>query len=113
MFKLKQVVLSTNFRFIVFLFLTLLILISSLPYFNIILSPPFTPQLIFLIFLLLYMGTFKFSVKFIFLIAFVFMLFSLLLSLFYEDSIAENSGNYIYFLLLTGFLMSLFEFLRK
>ena len=113
MFKIKRIVLSNNFRFVIFAFLTLLILISTLPYFNIVLNPPLSLQLIFLIFLLFYMGTFKFSIKFIFLIAFIFILFSLILSLLSEYSIAENSGNYIYFLLLVGFLLNLFKFLRK
>lgn len=104
----KKLIISNNFRFVIFFVLTLLILLSTLPYFNILLSP----QFILFLFLIFFVTVFEFGAEIISFIILIFIIFSLTLLLFSQDSIAENVGNHIYFLLLTNFSVILFKYFR-
>ena len=104
----KKLITSNNFRFAIFLVLTLLILLSTLPYFNILLSP----QFIYFLFLIFFITMFEFTVGIVSFTILVFIIFSLIVSLFFQGSSTEIVGNYIYFLLLTNFSVILFQYFR-
>ncbi len=104
----KKLITSNNFRFAIFLVLTLLILLSTLPYFNILLSP----QFIYFLFLIFFLTMFESAAETVSFIILIFIIFSLIVLLFFQGSSAEIVGNYIYFLLLTNFSVILLEYFK-
>lgn len=104
----KKIGFLNNFRYVIFLILSLLILLSTLPYFNILLSA----QFIFFLFLIFFPIMFEFRIEIVSFTILIFIIFSLIVSLFFQSSGAEIVGNYIYFLLLTNFSVILFEYFK-
>lgn len=109
MLQIKQVLSSYNFRLLTLAGIVILIILSTLPYFNLILSQ----QITLLLLLMVLVSILRFSFKFLFAIAMVFILFSLVLLLLSLNSTAEKLGNYAYMLLLLGFALSFIRFLNQ
>lgn len=106
MFRIKQIILS-NFQILILITAILVVLLSTLPYFNLVLSE----QVALLFFFILLSLLLKIRLRF-FLFALIFIIFSIALLLFSQNELAEKFGNYIYFFLLLGFTQIVFNFPR-
>ncbi len=109
MLDIKKIILSYNFRLVKLAGIVILITFSTFPYFNLILSQ----QIIILFLLVILLSALKLSFKFLFGIALVFIVFSVVISLLSLDATAEKLGNYAYILLFVGCLQSFVQYLRN
>lgn len=109
MLEIKKIFYSYNFRLLKLAGIIILVILSTFPYFNIILSQ----QIILLLLLAVFVSALKLSFRFLFGIALVFISFSLVISLFSLNATAEKLGNYAYILVLVGFIQSFIEYLKQ
>ncbi|MEK7572845.1 MAG: hypothetical protein AAB531_00315 [Patescibacteria group bacterium] len=91
------------------LILGALFLLSHLPYFSIFLSVDNIINIYWIIVVLIFWPPVKFS----FVLGIIFSLLACFFLILSQDAIAERSGNIIYFLIVTGFLQTLINHLRK
>lgn len=107
MLKIKEILHSRNFKVLILVGIAMLVVFSTFPYFNLIFG-----QQIMLLFLLTFLvSILNFSVRYLFAISLVFVIFSLILLLLSLNSIAEKLGNYAFILILLGFMQNIFKYL--
>ena len=109
-FKFKTYI-FTHGSSLLFIFVTglLLYFLSGLPYFNILFSSGVSLMIIWIIAVIFL----KLSANVSFLISLILIIIALAISIFRNDAMAEQIGNMVYFLLLTGFLQTFFIYIKE
>lgn len=107
MVEIKKILHSYNFKILILAGITMLIILSTFPYFNIILDQ----QIILLFLLAILISILNFPFRYLFAVSLVFLIFSLVILLLSFDSTAEKLGNYAFIVILLGFIQSILKYL--
>jgi len=107
--RIRSRISSNHLQTLILAVAVLITLLSSLPYFNLILNE----QIVLLLFFFVLVWMFRVPFRYIFAVCLALIVFSVVLLLFSQEGLAERFGNYAYLFFFVGLLHMIVEHIRN